>query len=257
VRPGEIHSAPASVAEIIDGMAVTQRSCSPETAQYWPVAGLRLRLELPRGSAGAGLELRPPDDADLTALAGLAEAGIHDPSVQPFAVAWTDADPAVRARSVCQYHWRCLGAWTPVDWTLNLAVVCDGIVVGTQELSATDFAVLREVGTGSWLGQLYQGQGIGTAMRAAALCLAFDGLGARYALSDAFTDNAASLGVSRKLGYAEDGMARHVIRGQPVESRRLRLDRESWQAAGGAPGLGFGEVVIQGLEPCLPLFGLG
>jgi RimJ/RimL family protein N-acetyltransferase len=83
-------------------------------------------------------------------------------------------------------------------------------------------------------------------MRAAALALAFDGLGARYALSDAFTDNAASLGVSRKLGYADDGMARQVIRGQPVESRRLRLDRESWQAAGSAAGLGFGEVLGEG-----------
>jgi RimJ/RimL family protein N-acetyltransferase len=238
-------------------MAGTQRSRTPETAQYWPVAGLRLRLELPRGSADAGLELRLPDDADLTALARLAEAGIHDPAVQPFAVAWTDAEPAIRARSVFQFHWRCLGAWTPADWTLYLTVVCDGTVVGTQGLSATDFAVLREVSTGSWLGQRHQGQGIGTAMRAAVLCLAFDGLGAQYALSDAFTDNAASLGVSRKLGYADDGMARHVIRGQPVESRRLRLDRESWQAAGGAAGLGFGEVVMDGLEPCLPLFGLG
>jgi len=201
--------------------------------------------------------MRSPDDADLASLAGLAEAGVHDPAVQPFAVAWTDAEPAVRARSVLQYHWRCLGAWSPADWTLNLAVVCDGIVVGTQGLSATDFAVLREVSSGSWLGRSYQGRGIGTAMRAAALALAFDGLGAQHATSDAFTDNAASLGVSRKLGYAADGIARHVIRGQPVESRRLRLDRASWQAAGGAAGLGLGEVVLEGLEPCLPLFGLG
>jgi hypothetical protein len=41
-------------------------------------------------------------------------------------------------------------------------------------------------------------------------------------------------------------VARQVIRGQPVESRRLRLDRESWQAAGSAPGLGFGEVLMDG-----------
>ncbi len=38
-------------------------------------------------------------------------------------------------------------------------------------------------------------------MRAAVLHLAFAGLEAEYADSDAFTDNAASLGVSRKLGY--------------------------------------------------------
>jgi RimJ/RimL family protein N-acetyltransferase len=237
-------------------MTGTQRSGPPETARHWPVAGLTVRLELPPGSVGTHLQLRLPDDADLAALASLAEAGVHDPAVQPFAVAWTDAEPAARAQSVLQYHWMCLGGCSPADWTLNLAVVCDGTVVGTQGLSATDFALLREVSTGSWLGRKHQGRGIGTAMRAAALALAFDGLGAQYALSDAFTDNAASLGVARKLGYADDRMARHVIRGQPVESRRLRLGQESWQAAGGAAALGYDEVIMEGLERCLPLFGV-
>jgi RimJ/RimL family protein N-acetyltransferase len=151
------------------------------------------------------------------------------------------------------------GAWGhgPADWTLNLVVVHGGTVVGTQSLSASDYAVLREVSTGSWLGRQYQGRGIGTAMRAAVLALAFDGLGAEFALSDAFTDNAASLTVSRKLGYADDGMTRHVIGGRPAESRRLRLDRESWRAAREALRPSLGEVTIDGFEPCLPLFGLG
>jgi len=129
-------------------------------------------------------------------------------------------------------------------------------VVGTQGLSATDYAILREVSTGSWLGRQYQGQGIGTAMRAAVLALAFDGLGAEFALSGAFTDNAASLTISRKLGYADDGLTRHAIRGRSAESRRLRLDRASWQAARETLGPRFGEVKIEGLQPCLPLFGL-
>jgi len=94
-------------------------------------------------------------------------------------------------------------------------------------------------------------------MRAAVLALAFDGLGADYALSEAFTDNPASLAVSRKLGYADDGMQRMAIRGRAAESRRLRIARAAWQAAGGATGLGIGEVAIDGLEPCLPLFGAG
>ena len=224
---------------------------------YWPIAGLRLGIRLADGPRRGWLELRLPDAADLTALAALAEAGVHDPAVQPFSVAWTDVEPAARARSVLQYHWRCLGAWEPADWTLNLVVVHGGTVVGTQGLSASDYAILREVSTGSWLGRQYQGRGIGTAMRAAVLALAFDGLGAEFALSDAFTDNAASLTVSRKLGYADDGMTRHVIRGRPAESRRLRLDRASWRAAREALRPTLGEVTIDGLEPCLPLFGLG
>jgi RimJ/RimL family protein N-acetyltransferase len=212
-----------------------------DSPEYWPLPGLRLR-------AGP-VELRLPDAADLTALAALAEAGVHDPSVQPFAVAWTDVEPAERAISTMRYHWSCWGSWQPSNWTLNLVTVLDGVVVGTQEISATDFAVLRQVGTASWLGMRYHRQGIGTAMRAAVLALAFDGLGAEFALSAAFVDNAASLRVSRKLGYVDDGIKRTVVRGKPQEQRRLRLDKTGWQAHRTI------DVTISGLEPCLPFFG--
>jgi RimJ/RimL family protein N-acetyltransferase len=116
-------------------------------------------------------------------------------------------------------------------------------------MGATDFAVVREVGTGSWLGRQYQGQGIGTRMRAAVLALAFDGLGAQFATSGAFALNLASLRVSRKLGYADDGIERLMVRGEPHETRRLRLDKTSWQAHRSV------QVAITGLEPCLPFFG--
>jgi RimJ/RimL family protein N-acetyltransferase len=212
-------------------------------SEFWPLVGLRLRTPL--------LELRWPSQADLDALAALAADGVHDPAVQPFGVAWTDVGPAERARSVLQYHWGRWAAWTPTDWRLELAVVRDGIVVGTQGLSGTDFAIRREVATGSWLGRAFQGQGIGTQMRAAVLALAFEGLDARYACSGAFEDNAASLGVSRKLGYADDGIELFTSRGRPAVSRRLRLVRAAWQAARTVP------VEVIGLEPCLPDFGLG
>lgn len=129
---------------------------------------------------------------------------MHDPATQPFAVAWTDVEPAERAITTMRYHWSCWGSWQPTNWTLNLVAVDNGVVVGTQGMSATDFAVVREIGTGSWLGLPYQGQGIGTAMRAAVLALAFDGLGAQFATSDASAENHASLRVSRELGYADD-----------------------------------------------------
>jgi RimJ/RimL family protein N-acetyltransferase len=209
---------------------------------HWPLAALRLQTP--------ELELRWPSLDDLYALADLAAAGVHDPEVQPFMVAWTDASPAERARSTLQYHRSRWGSWTPSDWMLELAVIRDGAVVGTQGFGGRDFAVLREVHTGSWLGRRYQGQGIGTQMRAAVLHLAFDGLGARSAVSAAFEDNPASLGVSRKLGYRDDGIEWHQVRGRPALTRRLRLDRAGWQAARMVP------VQIYGLPPCLPLFGL-
>ena len=212
------------------------------TVSRWPVDGLRLIT--PR------LELRWPALADLGALADLAAGGIHDPEVQPFGVAWTDVPADERAQAVLQWHWSTWGSWTPSDWSLNLVVDLGGAVVGTQGLIGRDFAILREVSTGSWLGRDYQGQGIGTEMRAAALFLAFEGLHAEYATSGAFADNAASLAVSRKLGYADDGIERQVSRGRPATVRRLRLDRAAWAACRSVP------VEIHGLEACLPCFGI-
>jgi RimJ/RimL family protein N-acetyltransferase len=206
------------------------------------MAGLRLRTP--------ALELRWPSLADLDALADLAVLGVHDPDVQPFTVPWTDAPPDERARGLLQYHWSHWASWKRSDWRLNFAVIKDGEVAGTQGIGGRDFAVLREVGTGSWLGRRYQRQGTGTEMRAAVLHLAFEGLGAQHAVSSAFEHNAASLGVSRNLGYRDDGIERHVVRGHPAVTRRLRLTRADWQAARSVP------VEIHGLEPCRPFFGL-
>jgi RimJ/RimL family protein N-acetyltransferase len=217
-------------------------AATPTTLRHWPLFGLRLRT--PR------LELRLPSLADLDELAGLAAAGVHDPAVQPFGVPWTDVPPDQRARNLLQFHLRQLGVWSPQDWTLNLVVDLGGSIAGTQGISGRDFALLREVHTGSWLGQRYHRQGIGTEMRAAVLHLAFAGLGAEYATSEAFTDNAASLGVSRKLGYVFDGTYRQVIRGKPATQQRLRLDRAGWRAHRTT------EVQITGLAECLPDFGL-
>jgi NAD(P)-dependent dehydrogenase (short-subunit alcohol dehydrogenase family) len=123
-------------------------------------------------------------------------------------------------------------------------------VTATVLRPGRDLAVLHEVHTGSWLGRRYQGQGIGTQMRAPVLHLAFGELGARWAVSAAFEDNPASIGVSRILGYRDDGIEWHLVRGRPALTRRLHLERAGWQATRTFP------VQIHGLPPCLPLFGL-
>jgi RimJ/RimL family protein N-acetyltransferase len=157
---------------------------------------------------------------------------------------------AERARGTLQYHWSKWASWQPSDWRLDLVVVLAGAIVGTQGMGARDFATVREVTTGSWLGQAYHRRGIGTEMRAAVLHLAFEGLGAEYATSVAHAGNLASLGVSRKLGYGDDGVERYQVRGGAVTGRRLRIGRAAWQARRPVP------VEISGLEPCLPCFGL-
>ncbi|MFJ2956543.1 GNAT family N-acetyltransferase [Streptomyces sp. NPDC087270] len=209
---------------------------------HWPLLGLRLTT--PR------LELRLPSEEELGELADLAAGGIHEPDRMPFIVPWTDLPPAERARSVVQHHWLRRGNWTGDNWDLNLSVFKDGRVVGLQAIAARDFAALRQVSTASWLGIRHQRQGIGTEMRAAALHLAFVGLGAADALSGAFEDNASSFAVSGKLGYEPDGVDQLAVRGRRVTMRRLRLSRARWETHQHV------SVTVAGLRPCLPLFGL-
>ena len=203
---------------------------------------LGLRLTTPR------LELRLPSPGELADLAETVAEGIHEPDVMPFLVPWTDQRPAEVARSVIQYHWLKLGSWSPHDWSLNLAVFRSGEVVGQQAINARDFAVMRQVDSGSWLGRRHQGQGIGTEMRAAVLHLAFAGLGAEEAVSGALTGNAASHAVSRKLGYRPDGVNRHVIRGAVEVERRTRLTRAAWDRHRAV------SVTVDGLARRLPMF---
>ena len=101
-------------------------------------------------------------------------------------------------------------------------------MIGTQGLSATDSAIVREIGTGSWVGMRHQRDGVGAEMRAAVLAFAFDHLGAHTARSFAFTDNVASRGVSRRLGYRPDGSMRGIRRGVLAEQVRLLLTPDTF-----------------------------
>ncbi|MFF3997736.1 GNAT family N-acetyltransferase [Streptomyces cyaneofuscatus] len=208
----------------------------------WPLHGLRIRT--PR------LELRLPDEALLDELASVGAGGVHAPDRMPFIVPWTDGEPDEVGRATYQHVLGTIAGWTAKDWHLSLAVLHEGKVVGRQDVMGREFGVRREVMTGSWLGLPHQGQGIGTEMRAAALHLAFEGLGARYAVSDARTDNAGSLGVSRRLGYEPDGLQIEVIRGEAVTLRRVRLDRAGWEKHRSV------DVIVEGLDACRADFGV-
>ncbi|GIF67391.1 putative succinyl-CoA transferase [Asanoa ishikariensis] len=211
-------------------------------ADYWPLLGLRLRV--------GPVELRPPSDADLSALAAVAFEGMQKPGTRTFLTPWTDLPPMDRARHVVQGVWSGRGEWTPEDWSLHLGVFVDGVAVGMQGVLGSSFGLLREVRTWSWLGLPHQGAGLGTTMRQAALHLAFAELGAACASTASFVDNPAPLRVSRKLGYEDDGITRDLLHGEVVVSQRLRLSRERW-AAQPRP-----DVAISGLSAdCLALFG--
>jgi len=208
---------------------------------HWPLYGLRLHT--PR------LELRLPGISRTDELAALAAGGVHDPAEMPFSAPWTDTAPEERGRATFQHVLRTIAEWRPEDWTLSLAVLHEGTVIGRQDIFATDFAVTRETETGSWLGVAHQGQGFGTEMRAAVAHLAFAGLGARSVTSGAFMENGRSLGVSRRLGYRPDGVRTVAVRGEARTLQRLRLDRAAWEERRTVP------VEVRGLDACREMFG--
>ena len=207
----------------------------------WPLFGLRIQSDQ--------LELRLPTDVELLELLVLARAGIHPPDEMPFGIAWSVLPSPAFERSFVQHHWLMRGAWTPSSWTLNLIVLRDGQVIGTQTVAAVDFAVHRTVDTGSWLGQAFQGRGLGKEMRSAVLGFAFDGLGAVVAESSAFLDNAASNAVSRALGYEDNGRGTLAPQGVSRETQKFRMTLNGWRSRPRPP------ITIDGMDPCRELFG--
>ncbi|ALG05700.1 GNAT family N-acetyltransferase [Kibdelosporangium phytohabitans] len=203
----------------------------------WPLRNLVLRT--PR------LELRPDDDAGLFELVEVAKRGIHEPDRMPFGVPWTDRHP----REWAQYYWMMRATLSPADWTVNFLTRVDGRVIGMQGAAGKDFAITREVHTGSWLGREFQGKGYGTEMRAAVVMFAFDHLGAELLTSGALSDNQASHNVSRKLGYRQDGTNRIAIRGNVGVNVRLALTRERFVRPEWS-------VEVDGLDGCRALLGL-
>ncbi len=209
----------------------------------WPLFGLRLTT--PR------LTLAPVRDDDLDELAALARRGIHAPGAMPFSNLWTDRSGAAFDRGFAQYFWHQRARWTSESWTLPFAVRWNGRPIGIQQIEAQDFAVLRTVSTGSWLGRRFQGHGLGTEMRAAVLAFAFAGLRADAAVSGAYSYNASSMRVSEKLGYERNGVRTDNVRGKPADAVLFRLTREQWF------GTARPAVDIDGLADCDALFGAG
>lgn len=186
----------------------------------WPLFGLQLTT--PR------LVLRPITDDDLPAAVAAAASGVHEPGRNPFSTPWTELPHEELGPNMARWHWRCRAETTPESWTLLLGVWHGGALVGCQDIGAKDFATLKAVSTGSWLKRSVQGLGLGKEMRAAVVLYAFDWLGAEVAESDAAVWNAASLGVSRALGYDLNGVTRMSWGGTMEEVQKVRLSSQSF-----------------------------
>ena len=206
----------------LDGaMSTADRGRAADTATTveaaLPLLGLRI-------TAGP-IELRGITDDLLGRLAGLAAEGISSPGGPPFLTPWKTGPPEDLPRFFAQYYWQLRAEFSPGRWTAPLAVLWDGEPAGMQELFADQYLVNRTTETGSWLARRFQGRGIGTATRQIIAAFAFDQLDAQHVTSGAFSDNLASISVSRKVGYTENGVGIWAREGKPVPHQRFLLLR--------------------------------
>lgn len=186
---------------------------------------LQIRVRTPR------LELVGASDERLAELAPLVRDGkvFAEPAPYDDPMSFYESDPDVRVSRWLQSVWRGRGRFSPAEFRLAFAVIVDGEPVGMQDLIAEKFDTCGTFATFSWLSTDVRGRGLGTEMRSALLHLAFAGLEARVAGSDAFVDNVGSNRVSENLGYEHNGVEWDIRRGEPGLIQRWRLTREAWE----------------------------
>ena len=196
------------------------------------------------------LELRHLREADLGELAAIFP---QDVELDPSSTTYDGLDPTWNRRvGVYQTYWQGRAGWRPESWALSFGIFLDGQLVGYQGLEGEDFSTLRTVDSSSFLTSAVRGRGLGKQMRAAVLTLAFGPLGARFAITSAWSDNHASLGVSRAIGYVENGVTTDRRDDVAGEMAHLRLTRERWMASDWPE-----QVTVTGVAECMVFFGLG
>jgi len=211
-------------------------------SRHWPLFGLRITT--PR------LELRLPTEELCDQLVDTILDGVHEPDRMPFSTPWTRAPRGELPYNALAHFWRQLAGFTADSWALPFAVLIDGRAVGLQEATATAFPIARSVTTGSWLGLRHHGRGYGTEMRAAILHFVFTELGAVETISNAWADNAASIAVSRRMGYRDNGVGRLARDGVGTDRVEFRLTRDDWARHREI------DVRVSGFDSCRDHFGL-
>lgn len=197
--------------------------------------------------SGTELVLRPVRDADIADFVAIFPADVDlDPRYPPLRGVPPAAD---RERRLAQSIWRHRGCWSIGDWALDFGVWRNGESVGIQTLEGTNFTRERTVDSASWIAGPYRRKGFGIQARELMLAFAFEQLGAEKAITSALVTNHASLGVSRHLGYEDEGVSPHDTGVGIVDLRHLVLTRGNWASSGPQA-----EIDVTGFEECRPFF---
>ena len=154
------------------------------------------------------LQLRAVRDEDIPELVALAQDGIHDPADMPFFFPWTDAPADELPINMARHYWSSRAANTRDKWSLECAVrrgrraarrADDRHRALPRHPDGGDRVVAGQ--TLPWSGNRHQDAHGDLHPR-------LDHLDFEEVTSGAFTDNPASLGVSRKVGYRDNGKTR-------------------------------------------------
>jgi RimJ/RimL family protein N-acetyltransferase len=197
------------------------------------------------------LTLAAADDDLLERLVPVIREGVVSPGQMPF----DDPMSLYEDNPRREWNWlrRIWAGRARVDqqqWRFYFVVMIDSNPIGMQDLIGINFATFGTVSTFSWLEPSFRRRGLGTEMRSAVLHLAFAGLDAREASSEAFADNDASNGVSRTLGYEPNGTTWATRRGNPAPLNAWKLTRKRWEQSRRD------DIQLTGVEACLPVLGL-
>lgn len=187
--------------------------------------------------------------AELVPLVRAGEA-LAEPAPFDDPMSLYEADPEVRVQRWLQGIWRGRGTVSVGFWRLHFVVVHEGRAVGMQDLIGQQFDLFRSVASFSWLVTSARGRGLGREMRAAVLHLAFEGLGADQAQSEAFLDNGGSNRISESMGYETNGTNWATRQGSAALLQRWQLSRKAWLPRRRD------DITLQGVPQCRAALGL-
>lgn len=201
-----------------------------ELEKMWPPFAVRIHAS----DGKQNISMRVMRDTDIAAIDGVTPEEIYGAEIPQHAFGWLfDGDPYAAARM----RWEHRARMTPEEWSLDFVVCMDEEIIGVVDMRGSEFAVHKEVSTGSWIYHRHQGKGLGTLVRHAVAGFCFGELGAQALSTGWVQDNHASERVSMKLGYElyDVGLAAALPCGpEKIELpiRRARLARDRYNNAG-------------------------